>query len=94
MTENSKGFTVDPREKLEYVLKKFYANNSSKVKDTFKVRIAGDGANVSKIKINLLNLTFTIINDDGNCKTANGNFCYLIYFLKGCFISKLKNKLR
>lgn len=42
--------------------------------DIFTIKIACDGTNITRSRVNLLNLSFTIIDDKERCKTAFGNF--------------------
>ena len=63
---NSKGsFISNPIEKIKFVCQRFIQINSSEaVKDmTFKLLLCGDGVQITKTHINLLNFTFALLND-------------------------------
>ena len=62
-------YVKDPIKKIQYVCQKFIEKNISKNPDfqiennIFKVLISGDGINVTKTHLSLLNFTFSLIND-------------------------------
>ena len=71
---NGKGYTVNCREKIEFVLKKFYEKNKIIQDNTFLIKLAGDGCSLNGSRVNILNFTFTIINDHENCMSSKGNY--------------------
>ena len=89
-TENGNGYKIENcSEKIEFYLKKFYnkhirdiesnPENSFTIEqivpnDTFYLKLAGDGASLNQSQVNVLNFTFTIINDIENAMSVNGNY--------------------
>ncbi len=75
LRQNDFGHYVDARQKIEYVLKKIYKKDSTQIKgDTFFLKFSGDGTNITKTSVQLLNFTFTVLNDKEICKTSSGNY--------------------
>jgi hypothetical protein len=75
LKQNDFGHYVDARQKIEYVLKKIYKKETTQIKDdTFFLKFSGDGTNITKTSVQLLNFTFTVLNDKGICKTSSGNY--------------------
>lgn len=73
--KNEYGNYVNVMQKIEYVLKKVYKKDPNLVKnDTFYLKFSGDGTNLTKSSVQLLNFTFTILNDKEMCKTSAGNY--------------------
>ena len=70
---NSLGIFLKPREKIELVLNKFIKKNPFLSGD-IKIKIAMDSCKIAKPSKNILNVTFTIINEPEKAKTAKGNY--------------------
>ena len=75
---NTLGIFLKPRDKIELVLKKFIEKNPF-LRGDIKIKIAMDSCKIAKPSKNILNVTFTIINEPEKAKTAKGN-----YFLGNC----------
>jgi len=76
--KNNKGFYCDPRAKIEHVLKKTYEKmkrDGQEIKDnTFILKFAGDGTNITRSKMQIMNFAFTVINDTKTAMSVNGNY--------------------
>jgi hypothetical protein len=88
--ENGNGYKLENcSEKIEFYLKKYYQRQIRKIEsnpadsltiqqiipnDTFYLKLAGDGASLNQSQVNILNFTFTIINDIENAMSVNGNY--------------------
>ena len=60
--------------------------------NNFTIKISCDGTIVTRANVNILNLSFTIINDKKRCKTAFGNFILGMFKIKN-YIKILKANL-
>jgi hypothetical protein len=73
--ESCNGVFFDPREKLEWVCKRFFDEQGGIIDDnTFYIKLAGDGTTLTKANVTLLNFTFTVINDILKAKSVHGNY--------------------
>jgi len=87
--ENGNGYKIENCSvKIEFYLKKYYQRQIRKIEstedsltiqqtipnDTFYLKLAGDGASLNRSQVNILNFTFTIINDIENAMSVNGNY--------------------
>ena len=73
--KNEFGCYVNAKEKVEFVLGKVHEKLGGHVEnDTFSVKFSGDGTNITKTSVQLLNFTFTVLNDSDKCKTSSGNY--------------------
>jgi len=74
--KNSKGYFVNPAEKIKFVCEKFLKKKKDKKVDnnTFLIKLSGDGTKITKSSVDLLNFTFTIINDEKKATTSKGNY--------------------
>lgn len=84
LKKNDFGFYFEPKEKIRYVL-------SKKIKDlkslnllppdnTFTIKFCGDGTNLGKKNVKIVNLCFTIIEDE-TATSVNGTFVLGILFI-------------
>jgi hypothetical protein len=71
---NNYGVYVDPLSKIQFVCEKFLSQNPTITIDVFKLKISGDGTIITKSNVDLLNYTFTVINDVKTAKTSKGNY--------------------
>ena len=58
----------------QFFLRKERKTDANYNVDSFTIKISCDGTIITRSKVNLLNVSFTIINDKKTCKTAFGNF--------------------
>jgi hypothetical protein len=73
--DNQKGFYVHPLQKIQYVCQKLIENNRDiSFQDGIKIKLSFDGKNVSDTKIQLLNSTFNVINDELNATNVTHTF--------------------
>jgi hypothetical protein len=85
--ENGNGYKIkNCAMKIEFYLKKYYQRQIRKIEstedsltiqqiipnDTFYLKLAGDGVSLNRSKVNILNFTFTILNDIENAMSVNG----------------------
>lgn len=75
---NHYGVFVNVKQKItfacKFFLKKMRIFESNYNVEKFIIKISCDGTIITKSKVNILNVSFTIINDKKSCKTAFGNF--------------------
>lgn len=75
-----KGYYTNVTQKIEMGIKIYLndLNNDNGVNnilnDTIIIKYSGDSTNITKSRLKILNFTYTIINDERNCKSANGNY--------------------
>lgn len=94
LKKNEYGNFVDCKQKIEYVLKKIFTKHSNVVKnDTFSLKFSGDGTNITKSSVQLLNFTFTVLNDQERCKTSIGNYILGMFEINGENYEQLKGCL-
>jgi hypothetical protein len=73
--ENGKGFYVHPLKKIQYVCQKLIENNRNiGIQNGIKIKLSFDGKNVSDTKIQLLNSTFNVINDELHANNVTNTF--------------------
>ena len=72
------GSYIDPFEKINFTIRKIYQKLNSVIEnDTFNVHLSGDGMQLTKTKLNLINFTFKILNENNlspNSIYTLGNF--------------------
>jgi hypothetical protein len=72
---NSHGYYIgDPLSKIKFVCEKFLKEHNQVENNTFLIKLAGDGTRITKNLVDLLNYTFTVINDENLAKTSKGNY--------------------
>lgn len=81
-SRNGRGYTVNAREKIEFILREYVKRNDDISEDTFKIKLAGDGCGINMKNVNILNFTMTIMNDHRSCMSSNGNFCLGMFRIK------------
>ena len=84
--KNEFGFYVEPDEKIKWILNKLYHKENFKLKNNiFRLHLSGDGMAASKTRVNLINFTFRVLNEN-NQKTSShyilGNFLLVKFILK------------
>lgn len=80
-------YIKDPTSKIKFVCEKYLEKLGKlippeKVKDnTFKILLCGDGVNLTRTHLNILNFTFSLVNDEdlrlGGYYTLGKNFFIL-----------------
>jgi hypothetical protein len=81
---NDYGFFLDPSQKIKFVCEKFLERNEDFSNRKFKIRFCADGVTINKKHLQCLNLAFTLLDDEKNCK--NVNHTYILGKLKDFFI--------
>jgi hypothetical protein len=71
---NDKGFYVNPEQKIQFVCKKFLINNPDYQKQTFRIKLSADVTQISKTRIQLLNFTFDLLDDNNNISSVMSIF--------------------
>ena len=61
---NDKGFYVNPEQKIQFVCKKFLIDNPDYQSQTFRIKLSADVTQISKTRIQLLNFTFDLLDDN------------------------------
>ena len=83
---NAFGYYFDVESKIKFVLKKTLQNLRAKnliVKDnSFILKFCGDGTNITKSRLQIINFAFTVINDTTTAMSAKGNYIIGIDFSK------------
>lgn len=74
LNKNCHGFYVDPLKKIIFVLKYYISSNNIKPGELIKIKLVGDGVNLSKKHTNLFNFAFTIIDEVKKNKSCEGNY--------------------
>lgn len=76
LKENDYGFFLEsPFKKIELVIKKYYERKNRTIEgNQFFIKFACDGTDVNTKNVKQLNFTFTLLNDNENCMSVNGNF--------------------
>ena len=70
---------MDTLEKIRFVVKKYIEKSEIKENETLILKLGGDGTNITKANLKLLNFTFTCINQKSVAKTSKGNYILGIY---------------
>ena len=73
---NENGFFVEPVQKIKYVCEKFLLKNPHFSKSYFKLKLSADSTALSKKHLNLLNLTFNLLDDKDLAMNSVG--CYIL----------------
>jgi hypothetical protein len=68
------GVYLDPLEKIRFVIKKYIEKNDIIENEPLILKLGGDGTNITKANLKLLNFTFTCINEKNVAKTSKGNY--------------------
>jgi hypothetical protein len=61
---NDKGFYANPEQKIQFVCKKFLIDNPDYPRQTFRIKLSADVTQISKTRIQLLNFTFDLLDDN------------------------------
>jgi len=70
--QNEKGFYIDVKFKIEFILT-YLLGDIIIENDIIKIKICADSTNIGR-NIKILNLNFTCLNDK-NCNSSSGNYC-------------------
>lgn len=74
---NKYGYYINPAEKLNYILKQtlkiMETKNEVLKDDTFIVKFAGDGTNLTRSRLQVLNFTVTVIDSKSTAMSIKGN---------------------
>jgi len=90
LNKNPYGFYLDPLKKIIFVLKYYIPNNQIQPGELIKIKLVGDGVNVTKKHTNLFNFAFTIIGEVKRNKSCRGNYILGNYnHLSGCTSKKI-----
>ena len=81
---NDYGFFFEPDQKVKLVLTKIIKNLQPNkiINDEIILKLSLDGTNLTKIRHKVLNVCFTVINDEKNAMSVNGNCILGRSFLK------------
>jgi hypothetical protein len=63
---NEKGCYLEPEQKIKFVCKKFLSRNPNFPSNVFKIKLSCDGITISKTKVQLLNFSFNLLDDQKN----------------------------
>lgn len=78
LLNNAFGYFFDAETKIKFVLKKtlqkMRANKITVNDDTFILKFCGDGTNITKSRLQIINFAFTVINDSTTAMSAKGNY--------------------
>jgi hypothetical protein len=73
INQNSKGFFLNVKEKLTFILSKIIDRLELKPNEILKLKFCGDGTNIGK-NIKIFNFGFSCINDKKYCKASKGHY--------------------
>jgi hypothetical protein len=82
VTENITSSFVDPQTFIKKQCRNFIRRNSEKVTNKIIIKLSGDGTLIGK-KLNIINFTFTIINEGTKATTQSGNYTLAVVKCKG-----------
>jgi len=68
--KNNYGFFVNPIEKINLVCSSFLKKNPNFNKTVFEIKLSADGTRISSTKIQVLNFTFNLIDDEKNSSSV------------------------
>jgi hypothetical protein len=71
---NDKGFYVNPEQKIQFVCKKFLIDNPDYQRQTFRIKLSADVTQISKTRIQLLNFTFDLLDDNKEISSVKSIF--------------------
>ena len=74
---NQYGFYIDPAQKLAHILSNFFFDKIDDIASdhtVLRVKFACDSTLLTKSRVQILNVTFTILNDSQLAKTCVGNY--------------------
>jgi hypothetical protein len=74
---NQKGFYYEPSKKIQFVCEKFLLKNEEFLNSgdrTFKIKLSADSMNLSKKHLNILNITFNLLNDKKKAMSVFGTY--------------------
>ena len=57
---------IDPVQKIKFVCKKFLSRKPNFPSNVFKIKLSCDGITISKTKVQLLNFSFNLLDDQKN----------------------------
>jgi hypothetical protein len=81
---NDKGFYVNPEQKIQFVCKKFLIDNPDYQRQTFRIKLSADVTQISKTRIQLLNFTFDLLDENKGISSVMSIFILgiLIFYFK------------
>lgn len=71
---NKYGYYYSPYQKIKFVAEMIIKNQNYKPFTRINIKICGDATNLTRSKLKLLNLSFTILNEGKKAKTSKGNY--------------------
>lgn len=74
INENSLGFFNDAIEKISNVIKNIIKTSQIQNFEEIKIKIGMDGIQLTKTNRQILNVTFTVINENKRATTSKGNY--------------------
>lgn len=78
LSNNAYGYYLDSATKIKKVLtktlEKMRTNNVEMKDNTFILKFCGDGTNITKSNLQIVNFAFTVINDSTTAMSAKGNY--------------------
>ena len=72
--QNEKGVFVEPLQKIKFVCKKYIEKQNFTNLKTFKIKLNTDGTSLTKSNVNLLNFSFTLLNEVEKAKSVFGQY--------------------
>ena len=82
INENSLGFYNEPIEKIKFVIERFIEKSQIENSEVINIKIGIDGLQLTKTHRQILNVTFTILNENKRATTSKGNYIIgMVYFL-------------
>lgn len=71
---NNYGFYINPINKIQLVINEVTGSKSLTIDEDISIKLCGDGFNIAKSNLKIINFSFTIINQGQTAKTVKGNY--------------------
>lgn len=72
--ENTLGFFNSPVEKISFAVKNFIKRTQISNSENINIKIGMDGLQITRTHRQILNVTFTIVNENIRATTSKGNY--------------------
>jgi hypothetical protein len=74
MNNHKQGFYVSPKAKIKWAVERFLKKNPDFEKNELKIKISMDGCQIANPRKNILNVTFTMLDDVKTAMSVEGNY--------------------
>ena len=92
--DNSLGFYNAPIQKIMHIIRKYVEKSHAQTSETIKLKISIDGLQLTNTHRTILNVTFTILNENKRATTSRGNYILGLFEIESENYDEVNTALR